>query len=55
MRGLKYLSYGEMLRYLGLLSLEERRLRGDLIIVYKYLKCGSQVDGVRLFSVMPND
>ena len=28
-----------------------RSLRDDLITDYKYLKCGSQVDGARLFSV----
>lgn len=29
-----------------------RRLRRDLVTVYKYLKCRSEVDGARLFSVV---
>ena len=53
-KGLEHLLFEERLRDLELFRLERRGLRGNLIAVYKYQKCRSQVDESRLFSVVSN-
>mgnify|MGYP001859283334 FL=1 len=50
MKGLENKSYREWLRELGLFSLEKRKFKGDLVVLYAYLNGGSGEVGIGLFS-----
>ena len=50
MQRMEPLSYEDRLSELGLFSLEERRLQGDLTVAFQYLKGSYRKEGDRLFS-----
>jgi len=54
-KGLENKIYKERLRSLSLFSLEKRRLKGDLITVYSFLKGGSGGGGADLLSLVTSD
>ncbi|KAK4816702.1 hypothetical protein QYF61_020586, partial [Mycteria americana] len=49
-RGMEHLSCEDRLRKLGLLSLEKRRLQGEFIVAFQYLKGAYMKYGDKLFS-----
>ncbi|GAB0188298.1 hypothetical protein GRJ2_001295100 [Grus japonensis] len=54
-KGLKGKTYEEQLRSLGLFSLEKRRLRGDLMAVYPFLKEDSRGGGADLLFLLTSN
>ena len=54
MRGLEHHPSRDRLRELGLFSLEKRRLRGDLIVAFWYVKGAYKWEGSQLFERVDN-
>ena len=52
---LEHLSYEERLRELVLFSMEKRRLQGDLIVAFQYLKGAYKQERERLFMRVDSD
>ena len=51
-RGKEHLPFKDRLRELRLFSLQKRRLQGDLIVAFQYLKRACKKEGNRLFSTV---
>ena len=52
-RGLETKPYEEMLKVLGMFSLEKRKLRSEMIALFKHLKGCPTEEGQDLFSIIP--
>ena len=53
-RGLEHLPCKDRLRELGLFILEKRRLQGDLLAAFQYLKGAYKQEGSKLFERVDN-
>ena len=49
-QGMEHLSCEDSLKELRLFNMEKRRLQGDLIVAFQYLKGSCKEEGDRLFS-----